>query len=433
MATTIRMPALSPTMEEGTLAKWLVREGDAVEAGDLLAEIETDKAVMEFEATDEGLLAKILVAEGTAGVKINTPIAIISEEGEELSGEAAAADVDAQSQAPSTPKDPVDAGQPAPTGVAPATADRSDGKRIFASPLARRLARDNEINLAQLKGTGPRGRIVKRDIEQRLASRAEPVAAQPAAEVPMPTGAAFEQVRRMYEGRSHEVVELDGMRRTVAARLTEAKQTIPHFYLRRKIRIDRLLELRARINGFLESRNVRISINDYVILAIAKALQEVPDANVAWADGRMIRFDASDVAVAVAVEGGLFTPVILDAESKSVVEISAQMKDLAARARERRLKPHEYVGGSCTISNLGMFGIENFDAVINPPHGSILAVGKGARQPVYNDEGQLVPATLMSVTLSVDHRVIDGAIGARFLDSFVRLVEEPLLLVANLN
>ncbi len=433
MATTLRMPALSPTMEEGKLARWLVSEGDVVEPGDLLAEIETDKAVMELEAVDQGTVFRILVPEGSAAVKINTAIAIIAEEGEDVADDLAS-ETSLRNASPDEVKPAAieDSLQVAPVTSEDVSKD-NNGARIFASPLARRLAAEHGIDLAALNGSGPRGRIVKRDIEGALVSPARQPASPAISEASMPSGLRFEQVCAMFESRDFEVVELDGMRRTVAARLTEAKQTIPHFYLRRRIAIDRLLGVRVRLNDSLAKSGIKLSINDFIIAAVAKALQDVPEANVAWADGKMLRFRTSDVAVAVAVDGGLFTPVILNAEGKSIVALSAEMKDLAQRARRRRLKPHEYVGGSCTISNLGMYGIENFDAVINPPQGSILAVGAGSRQPVYNDNGDLVPKSMMAVTLSVDHRVIDGAVGASFLDSIVRHIEEPLMLMIDVS
>jgi len=427
MPTEILMPALSPTMEEGTLSKWLVKEGDTVQSGDLLAEIETDKATMEFEAVDEGVIGKILVPEGTEGVKVNTAIAIIGEAGEDMSAPAApapAAAAPAQAPAPAAPA--------ASAAPAPAAAKASDGTRVFASPLARRIAKDKGIDLTQVTGSGPHGRIVKADVEGSKASSTAPAAATtsaPAAAA-MPTGPAAEQVMRMYEGREYEEIALDGMRKTVAARLTEAKQTIPHFYLRRDIKLDALLSFRSQLNKTLEARGVKLSVNDFIIKACALALQQVPAANAVWAGDRILRLTPSDVAVAVAIEGGLFTPVLQDAESKSLSTLSAQMKDLAGRARNKKLAPHEYTGGSFAISNLGMFGIENFDAVINPPHGAILAVGAGVKKPVVGADGELAVATVMSVTMSVDHRVIDGALGAELLQAIVDNLENPMAMLA---
>jgi pyruvate dehydrogenase E2 component (dihydrolipoamide acetyltransferase) len=435
----ILMPALSPTMEEGTLAKWLVKEGDSVASGDILAEIETDKATMEFEAVDEGVIGKILVEEGTEGVKVNAPIAVLLEEGE------SADDIGATSApAPAKSAPAADVAAPAPAAVAtatpaPAAPKAEDGGRIFASPLARRIAADKGLDLSQIKGSGPHDRIVKADVEGATATAAEPKAAAPAkaptetakpAAAAMPTGPDAAQVMRMYEGRDYEEVKLDGMRKTVAARLTEAKQTIPHFYLRRDIRLDALMAFRSQLNKQLEGRGVKLSVNDFIIKACANALQQVPAANAVWAGDRMLRLKPSDLAVAVAVDGGLFTPVLKDAHQKSLSALSAEMKDLATRARDRKLAPHEYVGGSFAISNLGMFGIDNFDAVINPPHGAILAVGAGVKKPVVGKDGELTVATVMSVTLSVDHRVIDGALGAELLQAIVDNLENPMVMLA---
>ncbi|KMW56594.1 Dihydrolipoamide acetyltransferase component of pyruvate dehydrogenase complex [Candidatus Rhodobacter oscarellae] len=435
MPTEILMPALSPTMEEGTLAKWLVKEGDTVGSGDLMAEIETDKATMEFEAVDEGVVLKILIPEGSEGVKVNTPIAVIGEEGE------SADDVASASSSPSGPssadvaKTPAKADEPpAQTAPAPAAPVAADGNRIFASPLARRIAADKGLDLAQIKGSGPRGRIVKADVESATAQPAAAPAAAPAASTPTPaaapTGPSTDVVLKMYADRDFEEIQLDGMRKTIAARLGEAKQTIPHFYLRRDIHLDALLKFRGQLNKQLEARGVKLSVNDFIIKACAIALQQVPAANAVWAGDRMLQLKPSDVAVAVAIEGGLFTPVLKDAHMKSLSALSAEMKDLAGRARDRKLAPHEYQGGSFAISNLGMFGIENFDAVINPPHGSILAVGAGAKKPVVGEDGELTVATVMSVTLSVDHRVIDGALGAEFLTAIKENLENPVAMLA---
>ncbi len=433
MAIQILMPALSPTMEEGTLARWLVKEGDTVSSGDLLAEIETDKAVMEFEAVDDGVIGRILVPEGTEGVKVNTPIAVLLEEGEDASSiDTAATAPEAAQEAPAPAATPAPAAAPAETRATPApAAPTSDGKRIFASPLARRLAADKGLDLASVKGSGPHGRIIKADVEAALAApkpAAAPAPPSPAASTAAPPGA--NQIKALYADREFQEVTLDGMRRTIAARLSEAKQTIPHFYLRRDIRIDALLELRARMNKGLESRGIKLSVNDYIIKASALALQDVPDCNAVWADDRILKLKPSDVAVAVAIEGGLFTPVLRDAEKKTLSTLSTEMKDLAARARSRKLAPNEYQGGSFAISNLGMFGITSFDAVINPPHGSILAVGAGAKKPIVNDAGEIEVATVMSVTLSVDHRVIDGALGAQFLTALKTYLEDPLSMLA---
>ncbi|MEM1235688.1 MAG: pyruvate dehydrogenase complex dihydrolipoamide acetyltransferase [Pseudomonadota bacterium] len=433
MATEILMPALSPTMEEGTLAKWLVKEGDTISSGDLLAEIETDKATMEFEAVDEGVMGKILVAEGSEGVTVNTPIAVLLEEGEDASAVPSSAPAAPAAEAAPTPVEaaPAPAAAPAPTS-APAP---TGGPRVFATPLARRIAKDKGLDLSAIKGSGPHGRIVKADVENATAAPVAAQAAAPAAAAPAPapaapSGPAPGAVEKMYEDREYEAKPLDGMRKTIAARLSEAKQTIPHFYLRRDIKLDALLKFRSQLNKQLEGRGVKLSVNDFIIKAGANALQAVPAANAVWAGDKVLELKPSDVAVAVAIEGGLFTPVLKDAHMKSLSALSAEMKDLAGRARDRKLAPHEYQGGSFAISNLGMFGIDNFDAVINPPHGSILAVGAGKKRPVIDDDGNVSVATVMSVTLSVDHRVIDGALGAEFLQAIVDNLENPLSMLA---
>ena len=442
MPTEILMPALSPTMEEGTLAKWLVKEGDTVASGDLLAEIETDKATMEFEAVDEGVIGKILIAEGSEGVKVNSPIAILLEDGESADdiGATPAAPAAAEDTAPAASNDasPAPAQAAAAATPAPAAPAGADGSRIFASPLARRIAADKGLDLADISGSGPRGRIVKADVENATAApkaaAAAPAAAAPAAAAPsaaaVASGPTADQVARMYEGRDYEEVALDGMRKTIAARLSEAKQTIPHFYLRRDIQLDALLKFRAELNKQLEGRGVKLSVNDFIIKAVALALQAVPDANAVWAGDRVLKMKSSDVAVAVAIEGGLFTPVLQDSDMKSLSTLSAEMKDLAKRARDRKLAPHEYQGGSFAISNLGMFGIDNFDAIVNPPHAGILAVGSGVKKPVVGADGELKVATVMSVTMSVDHRVIDGALGADLLKAIVENLENPMTMLA---
>ncbi|MCV2891834.1 pyruvate dehydrogenase complex dihydrolipoamide acetyltransferase [Lentibacter sp. XHP0401] len=434
MPTEILMPALSPTMEEGTLAKWLVKEGDTVSSGDIMCEIETDKATMEFEAVDEGVIGKILISEGTEGVKVNTAIAVLLEEGESADdiGKSAAPKKDA---APTANEEKAEAAPAPKSGTASAApaAPRKDGERIFASPLARRIAADKGLDLANVTGSGPKGRIVKADVQDAKpgAAEAPKAATAPAADKPaMPTSPSANQVARAYEGRDYEEVKLDGMRKTIAARLTEAKQTVPHFYLRRDIKLDELMAFRAQLNKQLEGRGVKLSVNDFIIKATALALQAVPSANAVWAGDRVLQMKASDVAVAVAIEGGLFTPVLQNAEMKSLSALSTEMKDLAARARDRKLAPHEYQGGSFAISNLGMMGIDNFDAIVNPPHAGILAVGAGIKKPVVNAEGEVVVATVMSVTMSVDHRVIDGALGAELLKHIVDNLENPMAMLA---
>jgi pyruvate dehydrogenase E2 component (dihydrolipoamide acetyltransferase) len=432
MATEILMPALSPTMEEGTLAKWLVKEGDAVKSGDIIAEIETDKATMEFEAVDEGIVGKIVIAEGTEGVKVNSLIAILVEEGEEVPAAGASAPAAAPAAAA-----PVAAAAPAAAAPAPA-APVKDGNRVFASPLARRIAGQKGLDLSAIAGSGPRGRIVKSDVEgataapkaaaPAAAATEAPKAAAPAATVAQ--GPSTDAVLKMYEGTAFEEVKLDGMRKTIAARLAEAKQSVPHFYLRRDIELDDLLAFRAQLNAKLGDRGVKLSVNDFIIKACALALQQIPEANAVWAGDRVLKFKNSDVAVAVAIEGGLFTPVLKNSDSKSLSALSAEMKDLAKRARDRKLAPHEYQGGSFAISNLGMFGIDNFDAIINPPHSGILAVGAGVKKPVVGADDQIKVATVMSVTLSVDHRVIDGALGAQLLEAIKANLENPIAMLA---
>ena len=461
MPTEILMPALSPTMEEGTLAKWLVKEGDTVSSGDLLAEIETDKATMEFEAVDEGTIGKILVEAGSEGVKVNTPIAVLLEEGESADD----IDSDAGSDKPATdasseaePADASDQTQPAAgygrgetdatpepdaerTKSADKSADNAKGERIFASPLARRIAADKGLNLKDIDGSGPHGRIVKADVENAQPKKQGDKTAEAGQQAkegekaapvvsPAKPGPSADSIIRMYEDREFEEVTLNGMRKTIASRLTEAKQSIPHFYLRRDIELDALMSFRGELNKKLEARGVKLSVNDFIIKACALALQSVPDANAVWAGDRILKLKPSDVAVAVAIEGGLFTPVLRDADTKSLSALSAEMKDLAARAKDKKLAPQEYQGGSFAISNLGMFGIDNFDAVINPPHGAILAVGAGVRKPVVNDAGEVTVATVMSVTLSVDHRVIDGALGAELLSAIKDNLENPMVMLA---
>lgn len=403
MPTQILMPALSPTMTEGTLARWIKSEGDSVEPGDIIAEVETDKATMEIEAVDEGVLGRILVAEGAEGVAINTPIAVLVGEGEDAA--AAAAPPPAGNGAPPPP--PPSAAAPAP----PSPPAAPEG-RIFASPLAKRMAAQAGIDLAALSGSGPRGRIVKRDIEAALDARAAaPPQPEPAA--PAPPAGAVE-------------IPNSGMRKTIAKRLAESKRTIPHFYLTVDCEIDALLKTRADLNA--RSDAYRLSVNDFVVRAAALALRKVPEANAAWTDAATLRRTTVDIAVAVAVEGGLVTPVVRGADNKGLAEISAEMADFAARARAGKLLPEEYQGGGFSISNLGMYGVREFAAVINPPQAGILAVGAGEQRPAVRD-GALAVATVMTCTLSGDHRVIDGAIGARFLAAFKGLVEDPLTML----
>ena len=413
MAIEILMPALSPTMEEGTLSKWLVSEGDVVKSGDLLAEIETDKATMEFEAVDEGIIGKLLVVEGKTNIKVNSAIAILLADGD-------TADATVAELAVMAPEVIV----PNVKFLVPNAPLAPSGTRIYASPLARRIASDSDLDLTKISGSGPKGRIVKADVSTATVPSLTLTAPQITSIIPPSTSPAV--VKAMYEGRAFETVQLDSMRKIIVTRLTEAKQTIPHFYLRRDINLDNLLKVRSEVNKSLDTRGIKISVNDFIIKACALALQKVPTANAVWAGDRILQMEASDISVAVAIEGGLITPVLLDTDTKSLSQLAVEMKDLAERARNRRLAPHEYQGGSFSISNLGMMGIDNFDAVINPPQGAILAVGTGKKRPVALDDGSLSVATIMSVTMSVDHRVIDGALGAELLDEIVNNIEKPL-------
>lgn len=420
MAIKILMPALSPTMEEGTLTKWLVKEGDTVESGDVMAEIETDKAIMEFEAVDEGIIGTIIISEGTSGVKVNEPIAILLEEGEDASFVETVSS--SKSLEPTKEEVPDEAVVPEINKKNLSLALKSN--RIFATPLARRIAEKKGLELKNFKGSGPHGRIVKVDVEaEKVVISAASVA------LPIVSSATSDSIKLIYQDREYSEIALDGMRKVIASRLTEAKQTIPHFYLRRSVQLDNLLKIRSEMNIGLINSGIKISVNDFIVKASALALQDVPEANVVWAQDRILQLKASDVAVAVSVEGGLFTPVIQDSENKSLSALSLEMKDLASRARGKKLLPHEYQGGSFAISNLGMMGVENFDAVINPPHGSILAVGAGMKQPVVNANGNLGIATVMSMTLSVDHRAIDGALGAEFLAKISDYLENPLAML----
>jgi pyruvate dehydrogenase E2 component (dihydrolipoamide acetyltransferase) len=435
MPTNILMPALSPTMTEGRLSKWLKKEGDEVKAGDVIAEIETDKATMEVEAVDEGRLQKILVAEGTDGVAVNAPIAVLLGEDEDASA-ATAAPTSTPAPAPVAPPKP-QAGAAAPTSypaapqsapaatpaVAPMSVDK--GERVFASPLARRMAGQAGIDLKALAGSGPHGRIIKADIDAASARGPQPKPAAPTTAAPAPIAFAAADIAG---ATAHHIVPHTTMRKVIARRITEAKQQIPHFYLTIDCEIDQLLKLRADLNAKAPDKGegaYKLSVNDFVIRASALALRKVPAANAAWSDEGTVMFDAVDISVAVAIPGGLITPVVRNAEAKGLAAISTEMKTLAGKAREGKLKPEEYQGGTFSISNLGMFGIKDFAAVINPPQGAILAVGAGEQHPVVKN-GALAIATIMSCTLSVDHRVVDGAIGAEFLAAFKKLVEDPL-------
>ena len=422
----LKMPALSPTMEEGTLAKWLVKEGDTVASGDILAEIETDKATMEFEAVDEGTISKILVPEGTDGVKVGAPIALLASEGE--SAETVAAAPTPSKAEPASP--PAKAAEPAPPPQAPvetppappqpaAAPAKAEGERIKASPLARRLAQAQGIDLSTLAGSGPGGRIVRADLGTAAGgAMAAPKTATPMAAAPVEPGDI-----------PHEVVKLSNMRKTIARRLTESKQQIPHIYLTLDVRLDALLKLRGELNASLESRGVKLSVNDMLIKALALALIEVPECNVSFGGDQLIQYGRADISVAVSIPGGLITPIVADANSKTLSKISAEMQDLAGRAKEGKLQPAEYQGGTASLSNMGMFGIKHFEAVINPPQAMIMAIGAGEKRPYVIDDSLQI-ATVMSATGSFDHRAIDGADGARLMKAFKQLVESPLGLVA---
>ena len=423
----LKMPALSPTMEEGTLAKWLVKEGDEVKSGDLLAEIETDKATMEFEAVDEGVVSQILVAEGTDGVKVGTVIAVIAVEGEDAS-EAKAAPAPAPAAEPKAEAPPP---SPAPTPTpAPAAAPAASGDRIKASPLAKRLAAEQGIDLKALTGTGPGGRIVKADLEGAPAGAAAPSAtAAPAPATAAPAAAPAPAGPIPDFGIPHEDEKLSGMRKTIARRLTQSMQEAPHIYLTVDIRLDALLKLRGELNASLESRGVKLSVNDMLIKALAVALERVPQCNVSFGGDVMRFYKRADISVAVSIPGGLITPIITDAGTKSLSKISTEMAELAGRAKEGKLQPNEYQGGTASISNMGMMGIKQFTAVINPPQAMIMAIGAGEKRPYVVDDA-LAIATVMSATGSFDHRAIDGADGALLMKTFKELVENPLGLVA---
>jgi len=419
MPINIQMPALSPTMEEGTLAKWLVKEGDSVESGDVMAEIETDKATMEFEAVDEGVIGKIIVPEGSTGIKVNEIIAILLEDGENSS--------DIKTNDTENKQDVVDIiknDKKNPIEKSEKTDLSLSKERIFVTPLARRIAKSTNVDLANIKGSGPYGRIVKADVQLNNVKTLEKT---PITQIT--SSVTSESIKAMYNDREFSEIPLDGMRKVIANRLTEAKQTIPHFYLRKSVNLDKLLFVRSEMNTGLTDQGIKISVNDFIIKASSLALQEIPQANVVWAHDRILQMTSSDIAVAVSVEGGLYTPVIFDSEKKTLSSLSLEIKDLASRARDKKLLPNEYQGGSFAISNLGMMGVENFDAVINPPHGSILAVGAGTKKPIVKEDGTISVATVMSLTLSVDHRAIDGALGAEFLAKITNYLENPLTML----
>jgi pyruvate dehydrogenase E2 component (dihydrolipoamide acetyltransferase) len=444
MPTNILMPALSPTMEKGNLARWLKKEGDKIKSGDVIAEIETDKATMEYEAVDDGTLAKIVVPEGTQDVAVNSVIAVLAGEGEDVKTAAGAAP-QAAPQAVAKPV-PVPASKPAgekpASTVAPGAPKASPapqplpkgGNRIFSSPLARRLAKDANIDLNRVHGSGPHGRVIARDIEQAKSGKGlRAPAGAPAGGAAIAPAMSDAQIRSLYEEGSYDLVPHDGMRRTIAQRLTASVQTIPHFYETMDCDIGRLMAAREEINAAAPKNKdgkaaYKLSVNDFVIKALALALQRNPDANVSWTEAGMLKHKHSDIGVAVALPGGLITPIVRNAESKSLSTISNEMRDLAVRARERKLKPHEYQGGTSSVSNLGMYGIKDFTAVINPPQSTILAVGAGEERAVVRN-GKIEAATIMSVTLSCDHRAVDGALGAELIGAFKTLIENPVMMV----
>jgi pyruvate dehydrogenase E2 component (dihydrolipoamide acetyltransferase) len=449
MPTNILMPALSPTMEKGNLAKWLKKEGDTIKSGDVIAEIETDKATMEYEAVDDGTLAKIVVPEGTQDVAVNSVIAVLAGEGEDVKAAAAgakSAPAPKPAEAPKPQAAPPKTAAPSPQAMSPAKpaappppqpAVASGGNRVFSSPLARRLAKEAGVDLSRVSGSGPHGRVIARDIEDAKSGKGLRAPGAPSSAAT--TGASVaptmsdQQIRALYEDGSYDFVPHDGMRRTIAQRLTASAQTIPHFYETMDCDIGKLVAAREEINAAAPKDKggkpvYKLSVNDFVIKALALALQRVPDANVSWTDGGMLKHKHSDVSVAVALPGGLITPIVRQAETKSLSAISNEMRDLAARARAGKLKPHEYQGGTTSVSNLGMYGIKDFTAVINPPQSTILAVGTGEERAVVRD-GQLAVATIMSVTLSCDHRAVDGALGAVLIGAFKALIENPVMML----
>lgn len=433
MSATVLMPALSPTMEKGKLAKWLKKEGDAVKSGDVLAEIETDKATMEIEAVDEGKLAKILIAEGTDDVLVNTPIAVIAAEGEKVDIPAAGATAPKPAASPAQATTPSAA--PAPAVVAPtpkANGSAPAGGRVFASPLARRMAKQKGVDLAAVGGSGPHGRIVMKDVESAKPGAA-PAAKGGAAAPAFSAGPSDEQTLKMFEQGSYELVPHDGMRKTIARRLTESKQHVPHFYVSVDVSLENLLALRERLNPQAPKDKDgkpawKVSVNDFIIKALAMALVKVPEANVSWTDSAMVKHKHADIGVAVSIPGGLITPIVRKAETKGLAQISQEMKDYAARAKARKLKPEEYTGGSSSVSNMGMMGVNNFAAIVNPPQSSILAVGAGERRPVVKGNN-IVIEQMMTITLSTDHRSIDGALGAELIGAIKMYLEEPGLML----
>ncbi|MBB3389365.1 pyruvate dehydrogenase E2 component (dihydrolipoamide acetyltransferase) [Rhizobium sp. BK275] len=442
MPINITMPALSPTMEEGNLAKWLVKEGDKVKSGDVIAEIETDKATMEVEAVDEGTVAKIVVPAGSEGVKVNALIAVLAADGEDVaaaaSGAGSAAPAPKAAAAPAEAPKAEAASAPAPSAPAAAPAPAavpSGGARAFSSPLARRLAKEAGIDISAIAGTGPHGRVVKSDIEAAAAgggakaAAAAPQAAAPAPAAAAPKGASDEAVLKLFEQGSYELVPHDGMRKTIARRLVESKQTVPHFYVSVDCDLDALMALRAQLNDAAPRKDgapaYKLSVNDMVIKAMALALRDVPDANVSWTESAMVKHKHADVGVAVSIPGGLITPIVRKAEEKTLSVISNEMRDLGKRAKDRKLKPEEYQGGTTSVSNMGMMGVKNFAAVINPPHATILAVGAGEQRVIVKN-GEMAIATVMTVTLSTDHRCVDGALGAELLQAFKGYIENPM-------
>jgi pyruvate dehydrogenase E2 component (dihydrolipoamide acetyltransferase) len=441
MATNILMPALSPTMEKGNLAKWLKKEGDAVKSGDVIAEIETDKATMEYEAVDEGVLAKIVIPEGTQDVAVNAIIAVMAADGEDVKAAAASAASAPAAKAPkpaatpaASPAAPSAAAAPTPAAK-PALAPVASGAKIFASPLARRLAKEAGIDLSRVAGSGPHGRVIARDIDDAKSGKGlkTPAAAPAAAAGAIAPAMTDSQILALYEEGSYESIPHDSMRRTIAQRLTAARQSMPTFYLTVDCDLAKLSAAREEINaaaakGADGKPLYKLSVNDFVIKAMALALQRIPEANVSWTEAAMLKHKHSDIGVAVALPFGLITPIIRNAETKSLSAISNEMRELAGRAKAKKLKPHEYQGGTTSVSNLGMYGIKDFTAVINPPQSSILAVGAGEERAVVRN-GQIVPATVMSVTLSCDHRAIDGALGAELIGAFKKLIENPVMMI----